>query len=356
MIHTNQQAIRMCVLCLLILMAKPTVKVRGERIKVMTFNVENLFDTRHDEGKNDYEFLPDGANEWTRERYLRKLRNIGEVISDVGGVGWPLLVGLVEVENEVVMDDLLHSTPLGARGYEYAITHSPDERGIDVALLYIKDLFRPDRVEEFRVDFPHSPNTHSRNILHVHGHFYNGTPLDVMVVHLPSRREGRLISDRKRQDVVSVLQAKCDSILHRDPEASILVMGDFNSTPRDRVTRVWAHPLVSRRTAYRRDLMYDLTSLIPSGVIPGSYRYRGVWQQIDRMIVSGSMLLPMAPISYLWESTRSVVVRRWMQQDADGALSPKRTYGGHSYIGGVSDHLPVVAQFVLVHKDLSQNQ
>lgn len=353
MIHTNRQKIRMCVLCLLLLMAKPTQKARGERIKVMTFNVENLFDTRHDEGKNDYEFLPEGANEWTRDRYLRKLRNVGEVISDVGGVGWPLLVGLVEVENEVVMDDLLHSTPLGSRGYEYAITHSPDERGIDVALLYIKDLFRPDRVEEFRVDFPHSPHTLSRNILHVQGHLYNGVPLHVMVVHLPSRREGRRASDRKRQDVISVLQAKCDSILHHEPEASILVMGDFNATPRDPVTHVWAHPLASRSTVYRRDLMYDLISLVPSGVIPGSYRYRGVWQQIDRIVVSGSMLLADHPISYLWESARSVMMRRWMQSDTDGELIPKRTYGGHYYMGGVSDHLPVVAQFVLACKEKS---
>lgn len=319
----------------------------------MTFNVENLFDTMHDEGKNDYEYLPEGANEWTRERYLRKLRNVGEVISDVGGVGWPLLVGLVEVENEVVMDDLLHSTPLGARGYEYAITHSPDERGIDVALLYIKDLFCPDKVEEFQVKFPHSPHTLSRNILYVHGHLFNGVPLHVMVVHLPSRREGKRASDRKRKDVVSLLQAKCDSILNKEPGASILVMGDFNTTPRDPITHVWAHPLASRRTAYRADLMYDLTSLVPSGVIPGSYRYRGVWQQIDRIVVSGSMLLVDNPITYLWESARSVMMRRWMQQDADGELSPKRTYGGHFYMGGVSDHLPVVAQFVLARKEES---
>ena len=353
MIHTNRRRIRVCVLCLLLLMARPIKKARGERIKVMTFNVENLFDTMHDEGKNDYEYLPEGANEWTRERYLRKLRNVGEVISDVGGVGWPLLVGLVEVENEVVMDDLLHSTPLGARGYEYAITHSPDERGIDVALLYIKDLFCPDKIEEFQVKFPHSPHTLSRNILHVHGHLFNGVPLHVMVVHLPSRREGKRASDRKRKDVVSLLQAKCDSILNREPGASILVMGDFNTTPRDPITHVWAHPLASRRTAYRADLMYDLTSLVPSGVIPGSYRYRGVWQQIDRIVVSGSMLLADNPITYLWESARSVMMRRWMQQDADGELSPKRTYGGHFYMGGVSDHLPVVAQFVLARKEES---
>ena len=78
MIHTNRRRIRVCVLCLLLLMARPIKKARGERIKVMTFNVENLFDTMHDEGKNDYEYLPEGANGWTRERYLRKLRNVGE--------------------------------------------------------------------------------------------------------------------------------------------------------------------------------------------------------------------------------------------------------------------------------------
>lgn len=322
-------------------------KLQAQTLSVMSYNVENLFDTHHDEGFDDYEFLPEGANQWTEKRYRTKIENIAKVISDVGNLAWPDLVGLVEVENDKVLQDLTEKTELKNVGYKYYMTNGHDARGIDVALLYKPEVFHPDSVIDIPVYYQKDTTRMARNILHVRGHLYNEAILHVMVVHLPSQRLGVLSSREKRKEVVRHLQSKCDSILARCPEDAILVMGDFNCTPRAVETLPWAHLLSTRNTHYKRHIMYDITSRRANGEIPGSYRFRNVWEQIDRMVVSGNMLYPQHPISYRWDSARSVRIRRWMQQKKDGTYVPKRTYANHFYIGGVSDHLPIVAHFKL---------
>lgn len=326
------------------------MKAQKKHIRLMTFNVENLFDTLHDEGKEDYDFLPEGALEWTAHRFNKKLHNLAEIISDVGEKEWPLFIGLVEVENKNVMDALLQRTVLGRMGYKYVISESDDIRGIDVALLYLPDLFHLKETNEWSVLFPNHPHKKSRNILHLSGTLFNKQHLHLMMVHLPSRREGKKRTDPFRKNVISLLQSKCDSIFNTDPEANIIVMGDFNSEPRDPISRGWAHPLTSKKYNYRKDLMYDVTSRLAPGAIPGSYMFRGVWEQIDRIIVSGNLVnhkSKQGSLVYKWRSARSVMIKRWMRRGADGRYFPRRTYGGTQYIGGVSDHLPVMADFFI---------
>lgn len=327
-----------------------TMKAQKKYLRVMTFNVENLFDTIHDEGKEDYEFLPEGALEWTEQRFNRKLFNLAEVISDAGEREWPAFVGLVEVENAHVMDELLKRTILGRVGYKYIISESDDIRGIDVALLYLPDLFQLRESCEWSADFPNHPHKKSRNILHLSGQLFNGESLHLMVVHLPSRREGKKKSDPLRRSVISLLQSKCDSIMNADSTANILVMGDFNCEPQDPVSRGWAHLLTARRHNYKKHLMYDLTSRIAPGAIPGSYYFRGIWEQIDRIVANGNLLRIKegdGKLTYKWRSARSLMIKRWMRRSEDGRYFPRRTYGGTQYIGGVSDHLPVVADFFI---------
>lgn len=327
-----------------------TMKAQKKHIRVMTFNVENLFDTTHDVGKEDYDFLPEGALEWTNQRLNKKLHNLAEVISDVGEKEWPIFVGLIEVENKNVMDSLLQKTALGRMGYKYVISESDDVRGIDVALLYLPDLFNLKRTNEWNVSFPNHPHKKSRNILYLSGTLFNKQHLHLMIVHLPSRREGKKKTDPFRKNVISLLQSKCDSIISSDPEANIIVMGDFNCEPRDPISRGWAHPLTSKKFNYRNDLMYDVTSSLAPGGIPGSYSFRGVWEQIDRIIISGNLLntrTQQGNLIYKWRSARSVMIKRWMRRGTDGRYFPRRTYGGTQYLGGVSDHLPVVADFFI---------
>ncbi len=326
------------------------LNAQKNNFRVMTFNVENLFDTIHDKGKNDRAFLPEGANHWTHKRLQKKLYDLADVISEVGGIKFPDIVGLIEIENENVLQQLLQNTGLKNANYQYVITEGDDSRGIDVALLYLPDILKIEKQEEWKVHFTHNPNKHSRNILYVKGTLFNQQELHIMIVHLPSRREGKQKSDPHRKDVIDLLQKKCDSITRVSPQAAIMVMGDFNAEPKDKITLPFAHLLKGRRTIYKAELMYDITSHIAPGKIPGSYYFRGRWEQIDRIIIKGSMLAKKRrkqKIAYKWNSAQAVLIPRHLRKKADGRQIPKRTYGGTTYIGGVSDHLPVVADFIL---------
>ncbi len=325
-------------------------KAQSNQLSVMTFNVENLFDTLHDKGKEDQAFLPEGSYKWTEKRLNKKLYNLADVISEVGGDKFPEFVGLVEVENEHVLQQLLTKTGLRNAGYKYYITDGDDIRGIDVALLYLPDIFKVEKSEEWKVRFKSDPSKNSRNVLHLEGVLYNEQRVHFMVVHLPSRRDGAKKTDPFRRDVISLLQSKCDSILQASPSDGIIIMGDFNATPRDKVTKALAHLLKGRRTIYRGDLMYDVTSHIAPGKIPGSYYFRGHWEQLDRIVISGNLMpkkRKKQKLSYKWNSAEAILIPRYLSRGRDGRQIPKRTYGGPKYIGGVSDHLPVVAKFKL---------
>ena len=156
---------------------------------------ENLFDTVDDPLKDDDEFLPEGTMKWKPWRYWEKLRNITRVITAVGGMYSPALVGLCEVENDSVLFDLTRRSPLRAQGYEYVITSSPDERGVDVALLYQRHQFRLLEKNEHEVLFSDKRLRPTRNILHVAGKTVTGDTLDLFVCHWPSRRGGQRESE-----------------------------------------------------------------------------------------------------------------------------------------------------------------
>lgn len=173
------------------------------------FNCENLFDTRHDSLKNDYEYCDGGAYHWNSKRYWHKLNNIGKEIVSIGGEGqeWqaPDLVALIEVENDSVLNDLTNRSLLRTVGYKYLITNSPDERGVDVALLYHPYSFRPDTSYSIRI-IPPKDCRPTRDILYVRGRMLGmessdsikskSDELHVFVVHAPSRRGGE-VADRK---------------------------------------------------------------------------------------------------------------------------------------------------------------
>ena len=168
---------------------------------VMSYNVENLFDLEDNPQRDDDEFLPEGNHHWTRARYERKLHQLAEVLSCVGSVtSFPDLVGLVEVENARVLQDLLHHTALGENAdYSFAVSSGEDPRGINVALLYRKSSFTVLSTEEIALHFPFDSLKRTRPILHVSGRVNSGDTLHVFVCHLPSRRAGAVLSDRYRR-------------------------------------------------------------------------------------------------------------------------------------------------------------
>lgn len=165
--------------------------------RVVFWNTENFFDTRHDSLKNDREFLPHSLRHWGYSRYKKKIDNVARTLAAVGEWNFPVLIGLCEVENDTVMRDLTLYSPLKEADYRYVMTHSPDQRGIDVALLYQRDRFKLLTCSSIPVgNFEnHRP---TRDILHVSGLLLTGDTLDVLVAHLPSRSDGARQSEPYR--------------------------------------------------------------------------------------------------------------------------------------------------------------
>ena len=196
------------------------------------YNQENLFDCVHDEGKNDYDFTPNGSYHWNEMKYSHKLRNMSTVLAEMGTDVLPnvgcAVIGLAEVENDHVMHDLVSQPALVARGYKYVHIEGPDHRGIDCALIYNPKLFtvRDSKLVPYVYDLPQDSTRATRGFLTVSGTLA-GEHVTVIVCHLPSRGAGSYYRELGGKQV-KVLK---DSLLRQDPKVKVLVMGDMNDDP-----------------------------------------------------------------------------------------------------------------------------
>ena len=288
------------------------------RCRIATWNVENLFDTLHDVGKEDYEYLPSAERGWTSWRYWHKLRGIGQTLA---AMGLPTLVGLQEVENDTVLRDLTRRTALWKAGYKYVMTDSRDVRGVDVALLYDSRVFALESHRSVRVCSDEAGLRPTRDMLVCSGRVGKERRIHVIVVHMPSRRNNNASTRNLRNLAFATLNGIVDSVGGR----SVVVIGDFNAEPRDAVFRAVK--------GVRSVLSHDRKRLRGEH---GTYCFRGLWGYLDNILVSDD-LLPMlrgeaVECRYEW------LMRR------DGKI-PRRTYGGTFYMGGLSDHLPLIADF-----------
>ena len=291
---------------------------------LMELNCENLFDSSHDEGKHDTEFLPEGARRWTSQRYHHKLRQIARTILSVAEP--PALVALCEVENDSVMHHLTHHGMLRNLDYGYFITSSADVRGIDVALMYQPYKFRPIRHITFRVDVGRSQRP-TRDILYVCGRVESGDTLHVLVVHAPSRTNKGETGERQRIKVSRRVTEVTDSIRACSPDAHIVVMGDFNATADE----------ASLRCMQQRQLHHVSAQATGSHGALGTYRFRGKWEHIDHIFVS-QPLLPKVNRAYIADAPFLLE-----PEPKYGGVRPARVFMGAKYNKkGVSDHLPLV--------------
>lgn len=302
---------------------------------VMFWNVENYFDTYDNPSTTDEEFTPTGDNRWGRARFEKKRDDIAKTIllaADQYG-DLPALIGLAEVENAFVLQELLEETPLARTQYNYIHNDSPDSRGIDVALLYREELFTPLETKYIGFSFP------TRDVLYTKGVVNGLDTLHIMVNHWPSKRGNEESSGRKRVYVSLKVSHVVDSILLRNPAANIVLMGDFNDTPA-------SSPLKN---------LGQLTNLAKwADGAEGSYKYRESWSMIDQFLVSENLIKEESSIKEKNEAFRPqwIYTHRNMEIFAPEALfaedatymgvKPKRTYSGPRYLGGISDHLPVV--------------
>jgi len=287
--------------------------------RIISYNVENFFDTQHDTLKNDYDFLPAGKYRWTYRRFSGKASQIAKVICHAGQWDIPLLVGLCEVENNACLDRLLRAMP--NHPYRYIHYESPDERGIDVALLYDSLRFRPFGSRTVPVPLD---NDYTRDILYVAGQLPEGDTLHLMVCHLPSMRGGQQATEWKRQRAKKTLRHLTDSILSCQSDAQIVVMGDMNSSPANDL-----QGLVNR--------MIDFTAT--DSTVVGTHKWQGVWTCLDQFYLSPSInqrsTVRIYAADFLLENDQKHLGRR-----------PVRTFQGYRYNPhGYSDHLPVILDF-----------
>jgi endonuclease/exonuclease/phosphatase family metal-dependent hydrolase len=300
---------------------------------VMFYNVENLFNPKHNEGKNDLEFTPDGDRRWNRFRQIKKENNICRVILYAGRWIPPVLIGLCEVEDRKVLESLVFNT--GLQHLDYSIVHfdSPDKRGIDAALLYRSNRFSVLEAEPHQVIFEED-NRPTRDILYVKGVLDGRDTLHIMVNHWPSRWGGEMATSNKRMVASSVLKNLCDTILNQNPTAAIIAMGDFNDGPEDESLR-------------NLKCCLENIALNSDGDVPGTIKYRHEWDCFDQILVSEN-LLPGAGKLALKEEKMKIISAPFLLED-DPVYPGKmlnRTYRGFEYQGGFSDHLPVYVELV----------
>lgn len=315
--------------------------------RAMFYNVENLFDCKHDTLKQDYEYLPNSMRAWYYTRYKHKINNIAKVITAIGEWNAPALVGLCEVENDSVLTNLVRYSSLKELGYRYVMTHSLDERGIDVALLYQRGSFKLLSHDSIRIVFPYKESRHTRDILHVLGQVSSGDSLDVFVTHFPSRSGGEKESEPNRLLAANYLKAYTDSLFKIRNHPHILIMGDFNDYPHNRsiaeVLGAKAPPL------YPEDKrLYNLLAEKETNCSLGSYKYQGEWNILDQLIVSGFLLNHKQGLHTTSSDAKIFQAPFLFQKDEKyGDTKPFRTYNGMKYIGGYSDHLPVYLDFYI---------
>lgn len=313
------------------------------------YNLENLFDTTHDEGKNDYEFLPSGSYAWDENKYSNKLRNMSRVLADMGtdklpGIG-AAVIGVSEVENAHVMDDLVAQPALSERGMKYVHIEGPDHRGVDCALVYNPKLFTPEKsfLQPYVYDKPEDAKRATRGFLTVQGTM-GGDKLTVIVCHWPSRGATGYYRELAGKQV----RALTDSIQAADPTQHIIVMGDMNDDP-DNLS-------MSKELGARRKIkdmkpgdFYNPWWDILRKRGQGTLSYQGAWNLFDQIVLSESLVKGMSGKDYsgltlyAWHIfTRDYLIN----QDGKYKGTPKRTTSRGAWLNGFSDHLPTVTYLI----------
>ena len=306
------------------------------------YNLENLFDTCHDEGKNDYEYLPDGGMHWTSLKYEHKLDRMGYAISQLGKDIDPrgaMCVGVAEVENIGCQE------PLKARNFQFAHIEGPDRRGVDCALLYNPALFQVDSM--YLV--PYVPEEEKDSTFKTRGFFtvcgqLANEPVSVVVCHWPSRFSTsyyREVAGRQTKAVVDALRSE-------NPDRKVFVMGDLNDDPINTSVTEGLRGKANIEDVGDND-MYNPWYNVLAKEGRGTLSYQGSWNLFDQILLSPNLINKNKERNYetlkFWKNQ---IFRRdyLIQQEGNYKGSPKRTHAGGVWLDGYSDHLPTVVYLV----------
>ena len=310
-----------------------------EEHTIVSYNVENLFDMVDDPTTDDTEYNAGGKLQWDESKYTTKLQHIAEVMQAIDTTG-PVIIGLCEVESDKSLRDLVNQPFFKKNKYAFVHRDSPDERGVDVALLYRLGQFDVTGKKWYSVPLSDA-NDRTREILYVKGEL-KGKPIHVFVNHWPSRSKGQEASEPDRIAAAKVLRAKLDSISATDADARIVCMGDFNDHPNDKSMReaLGAGSRTDGASVYVNE-MWEVNERKE-----GSHFYKGEWGALDQFVVSKPMASANTGITVIGEGSvwKNKLVLFF---DKEGNGRPNRTYVGNDYKGGYSDHLPIVLKVAL---------
>lgn len=306
------------------------------------YNLENLFDTLDSPTTNDADFLPGGRLHWTSEKYWSKQGNMAKVISQLATEKTPdglALLGVCEIENRSVLEDLVAHPLLKNRNYQIVHYESPDERGIDVGLLYQPKYFTVTGSKSIPVMLfdKDSARDYTRDVLYVSGQF-DGEPLHVLVNHWPSRSGGESASAWRRGEAARMCRQVVDSLTALDPNAKIIVMGDLNDDPNNKSLTQVLRAVRSTDKMKAGEMYNPMYDLFMNG--EGTLAYRDAWNLFDQTVLSRGLVWKKAGG---WQFFKPVVFRQpWLFQE-EGAFRgyPLRTFVGDIFLNGYSDHLPV---------------
>ncbi|MEW7289596.1 endonuclease/exonuclease/phosphatase family protein [Aquimarina sp. 2304DJ70-9] len=313
-------------------------KKNTNHFTVAFYNLENLFDTTDDPYTLDNDFLPDSEKRWNRKRYEKKIFKLGTAISNIGfsktGKA-PVLVGVAEVENKRVLENLIDSKHLKNKNYGIVHYDSPDERGIDVGLLYQKEYFEVTHSENIPVlvDSQKGDRDYTRDILWVTGNL-NKEEIHILVNHWPSRRDGAELTSYKRVVAAEKNREIISRITSHNADAKIIIMGDFNDDPSSQ----------SIKELVQNDLFNPMERLLTR--YSGSTNYRSQWNLFDQIIFSHNF--------HKYEKGKHCFSDASIFDDDFLKIykgrykgNPFRTYVGKKYTGGYSDHFPVYMRLQL---------
>lgn len=323
---------------------------RSFKIHTIAFyNLENLFDYEDDPITFDNDRTPEGKDHWTEEIYSKKVWNMATVISEIGKevTGQPpSIIGVCEIENRRVLEDLLNTDPL--RETDYGLVHfdSPDRRGIDVALLYRKSVFVPSQYKAVELllfdDQDTTKRIYTRDQLLVSG-YLEGELIYIIVNHWPSRSGGEARSQSKRIKAARLNKQLIDSLWSKDPYAKIINMGDFNDDPVNASIKRTLKTTIRKDSTQLKKLYNPMEPMYRKGL--GTLGYADGWNLFDQIMLS-SELLKKDYSSYRFYTAGIYNEPKLIAREGRYEGYPFRSFTTSGFTGGYSDHFPVYVYLI----------
>lgn len=310
------------------------------------YNMENLFDTLDAPQVRDEDFTPQGSYRYNTAIYVDKLDKLAQVVAELGIDVTPdgvAILGVAEIENRKPLEDFVKHPKISSRNYQIVHYDSPDERGIDVALLYQTKYFKVVSSRPVRINLPN--NDFTRDVLFVSG-LYNGEVLHILVNHWPSRSGGEAVSQPLRNVAATVCKGIIDSLTQADANAKIILMGDLNDDPSSPSVRQILDAKAKKDQVKPGDLFNTMYDFYKKGI--GSLAYQDSWNLFDQIIISSGLVNSKVGGYQFYQA--QIYNKPYMcQQTGQFKGYPLRTFVGTNYMGGYSDHFPT---FIYLIKEL----